>query len=84
MQHEQSTSAPRADVPSLPIEQRVVEPTRATIAASEQRIIEQFLAANAALLSQLKGRPTTITTTSQPLSIPAGTTPEPEGGEAAP
>jgi hypothetical protein len=53
MQHEQSTSAAAADPHATSIEQRTAEQIRTAVLASEQRITEQFLAANVALLAQL-------------------------------
>jgi hypothetical protein len=53
MQPEQSTSAAAADPNAISIEQRTAEQIRTAVLALEQRIIEQFLAANAALLAQL-------------------------------
>jgi hypothetical protein len=52
--------------------------------ASEQRITEQFLAANAALLAQLQQTTTALAFTDQQQSIPADATPATEGGKAAP
>jgi hypothetical protein len=48
---EQSTSAAGADPHATSIEQRTAEQIRTAVFASEQRIIEQFVAANAALLA---------------------------------
>jgi hypothetical protein len=53
MQPEQSTSAAAADPHVTSLEQRTTEQIRTAVLASEQRITEQFLAANAALLAQL-------------------------------
>jgi hypothetical protein len=54
MQLEQSTSAAVADPHATSIEQCTAEQDRTAVLASEQWIIEQFLAANAALLAQLQ------------------------------
>jgi hypothetical protein len=54
------------------------------VLASEQRITEQFLAANVALLAQLQHTTTTPATTDQQQSIPADPTLATEGGKAAP
>jgi hypothetical protein len=53
MQPEQFTFAAAADPHATSIEQRIAEHIRTAVLASEQRITEQFLAANAALLAQL-------------------------------
>jgi hypothetical protein len=83
MQLEQSTSAATADPHATSIEQRIAEQIRTAVLASEQRITEQFLAANAALLAQLKQPTATPATTDQHQSIPADATPATEGGKAA-
>jgi hypothetical protein len=54
MQPKQSTSAAAADPHATSIEQRTSEQIRTAVLASEQRITEQFLAANSALLAQLQ------------------------------
>jgi hypothetical protein len=84
MQHDQSTSAAAADPHATSIEQRTAEQIRTAVLASEQRITEQFLAANAALLAQLQQKTTTLAITDQHQSIPADATPATEGGKAAP
>jgi hypothetical protein len=53
MQPEQSTSAAAADPHATSIEQRTAEQIRTAVLASEQRITEQILAANVALLAKL-------------------------------
>ena len=83
MQPEQSTSAAAADPHATSIEQRTAEQIRTAVLASEQRITEQFLAANAALLAQLQQTTTTLATTNQQQPIPADATPTTEGGKAA-
>jgi hypothetical protein len=83
MQHEQSTSAAAADPHATSIEQRIAERIRTAVLASEQRITEQFLAANVALLSQLQQPIATPATADQQQSIPADVTPATEGGKAA-
>jgi hypothetical protein len=52
--------------------------------ASEQRITEQFLAANAALLAQLRQPTATPASTDQQQSIPTDATTATEGGKEAP
>jgi hypothetical protein len=52
--------------------------------ASEQRISEQVLAANATLLAQLQQPTAAPATTNQQQSIPADTTATTDGGKAAP
>jgi hypothetical protein len=52
------------------------------VLAAEQRIIEQFLAANAALIAQLQQPAATPAITEQQQSIPPDATPT-EGGKAA-
>jgi guanyl-specific ribonuclease Sa len=84
MQPEQSTSAVAADPHATSIEQRTTEQIRTAVLASEQRITEQFLAANAALLAQLQHPTAAPTTTNQQQSIPADATQATEGGKAAP
>ena len=49
MQTEQYTSAAAADPHATSIEQRTAEQIRTAVLASDQRITEQFLAANVAL-----------------------------------
>jgi hypothetical protein len=70
MQREQSTSAAEADPHATLIEQRTAEQIRTAVLASEQRITEQFLAANAALLAELQQTTTTHAITDQQQSIP--------------
>jgi hypothetical protein len=53
MQPKQPTSAAAADPHATSIEQRTTEHIRTAVLASEPRIIEQFLAAYAALLAHL-------------------------------
>ena len=84
MQPEQSTSAATADPHATSIEQRTAEQIRTAVLASEQRIIEQFLAANAALLAQLQQTTATPAFTDQQQSIPADATPATEGDKEAP
>jgi hypothetical protein len=84
MMHEQSTSAAAADPHATSLEQRTTEHIRTVVLASEQRITEQFLAANAALLAQLQHTTATLAFTDQQQSIPADATPATEGGKAAP
>jgi hypothetical protein len=84
MQPAHSTSAVAADPHATSIEQRTAEHIRTAVLASEQRITEQFLAANAALLAQLQQPAATPATTDQQQSIPADATPATEGGTAAP
>jgi hypothetical protein len=59
MQPEQSTSVAAADPHATSIENRIAEQIRTAVLASEQRITEQFLAANAALLAELQQTTTT-------------------------
>jgi hypothetical protein len=83
VQPKQSTSAAAADPHAqVTIEQRTAKHIRAAVLASEQRITEQFLAANAALLAHLKQPATTPASTDQQRSIPPDATPT-EGGKAA-
>jgi hypothetical protein len=84
MKPEQSTSAVAADPHAPSLEQRTTEHIRTAVLASEQRITEQFLAANAALLAQLQQTTATPAITDQQQSIPADATPATEGGKAAP
>jgi hypothetical protein len=83
MQHEQSTSAVAADPHATSIEQRTAEQIRTAVLASEQRITEQFLVANVALLAQLQQKNATHAITDQQQSIPADATPSTEGGKEA-
>jgi hypothetical protein len=82
MQPEQSTSAATANPHATSLEQRTAEHIRTAFLASEQRINEQFLAANAALLAQLQQTTATPATTDQQQSIPVDATAT-EGGKAA-
>jgi hypothetical protein len=84
MQPEHGTSAAAADAHATSIEQRTTEHIRTAVLASEQRISEQFLAANAALLAQLQQPTSAPATTTQHKSIPADATPATEGGKATP
>jgi hypothetical protein len=84
MQHEQSTSAAAADPHATSIEHRTTEQIRTAVFNSEQRITKQFLAANPALLAQLRPPTATPATTNQQQSIPADATSATEGGKAAP
>jgi DNA segregation ATPase FtsK/SpoIIIE-like protein len=84
MQPEQSTSAAAADPHATSIIQRIAEQIRTAVLASEQRITEQFLAANDALLAHLQPPTTAPATTNQQQSIPADATRATEGGKAAP
>jgi DNA segregation ATPase FtsK/SpoIIIE-like protein len=83
MQPEQFASAAAADPHATSIEQRTSEQIRTAILASEQRITEQFLAANAALLALLQQPTAAPATTIQQQSIPADATPATEGGNKA-
>jgi hypothetical protein len=84
MQPEQSTSAPAGDPHATSIEQRTAEQIRTAVLASEQRITEQFLAANGVLLAQPHQPTATPATTDRQQSIPADTTLATEGGKEAP
>jgi hypothetical protein len=84
MQPEQSTSAAAADLHATLIKQRTAEQIRMAVLASEQRITEQFLAANVSLLAQLQQPTAASATTNQQQSIPADATSATEGGKAAP
>jgi plasmid stability protein len=83
MQPEQSTSAAAADPHATSIEQLTAQQIRTAVLASEQRITEQFLAANAALLAELQQPAATPASTYRQHSIPPDATPT-EGGKAAP
>jgi hypothetical protein len=65
MRPEQSTSAAAADLHAASIEQLTAEQIRTAVLASEQRIIEQLLAANVVLLAQLQQPAATPATTEQ-------------------
>jgi hypothetical protein len=84
MQHEQSTSAEAADPHAISIEQRTTEHIRTAVLASEQRIVDQFFAANAALLAQLQPPIAAPATTYHQQSLSPDSTPTTEGGKAAP
>jgi hypothetical protein len=83
MQPERSTSAATVDPHATSLEQRTAEQIRTAVLASEQRITEQFLAANVALLAQLQQTTATHAFTDHQHSIPADATPTTEGGKAA-
>jgi hypothetical protein len=83
MHDEQPTTAAAADPHATSIEHRTAEQIRTAVLASEQRITEQFLAANVALLAPLQQPASPPASTDRQHSIPPDATPT-EGGKASP
>jgi hypothetical protein len=78
---ERSTSAPGADAHATSIEQRTSEYIRTTVSALEQRITEQILAVDVALVAHIHAPTTAPAITSQQQSILPDATPTTEGGK---
>jgi hypothetical protein len=83
MQPQKSTFAAAADPHATSIEQRTTEYIRKAVLAPEQRVNEQFLVANAALLAQIREPTAAPATTYQEQSIPPDATTAAKGGKAA-